>query len=674
MEEILKERYELSRDRIQEIRQEKEVPMPYQKYFRKMAEFLCLVTERPDKDASLEEKQNYNYKIYEDILPEHYEESYGNPVYAEKTLGQYGQYLSFLYAELRGMTAFVAEKRLWDMTVCQELFLEIYSAFCQEELPSPKELREILYWYVSDYSEEMVGRRLLENIDPQYSFAADIIQNSDLQSIDYLYEYGEYVSDNEIGVARYLASMSQEEIDSMARTYTEGYRIGFVNGRKPLEKKKTVNIRYCLGFERMVKAAIEQFAQMGLQPTIFRSAVHVVNKRQHLRIGYYGAIPNKQYEYDHKDDCALFLDEDFVHRKLRVAQNCYEQHKELASQHGGPACIEIFGETPFTPQAKPESLKLSPDQQKLQVKCNSEMGQITNRYIKGEERSFTIIAYPVPEIGENFEELFKETVKINTLDYQLYERIQQALIEALDQGSKVHIKGCEANETDLYVQLHPLEDVTRQTNFENCVADVNIPVGEVFTSPLLTGTNGVLHVSQVYLDELLYKNLKIVFRDGMTAEYSCSNFEQEEENKNYILDNLLFHHESLPLGEFAIGTNTTAYAMAQKYHIQDKLPILIAEKMGPHFAVGDTCYSWSEDTAVFNPDGREIIARDNEVSILRKEDPGKAYMGCHTDITIPYEELEYIRVITKDGGEISIIENGKFTLPGTEELNLPLMD
>ena len=112
--------------------------------------------------------------------------------------------------------------------------------------------------------------------------------------------------------------------------------------------------------------------------------------------------------------------------------------------------------------------------------------------------------------------------------------------------------------------------------------------------------------------------------------------------------------------------------MAQKYHIQDKLPILIAEKMGPHFAVGDTCYSWSEDTAVFNPDGREIVARDNEVSILRKEDPGKAYMGCHTDITIPYEELEYIRVITRDGREISIIENGKFALLGTEELNLPL--
>lgn len=30
--------------------------------------------------------------------------------------------------------------------------------------------------------------------------------------------------------------------------------MGFVNGRKDLSKKKTVNIRYNLGFERMVKA------------------------------------------------------------------------------------------------------------------------------------------------------------------------------------------------------------------------------------------------------------------------------------------------------------------------------------------------------------------------------------------------------------------------------------
>ena len=62
------------------------------------------------------------------------------------------------------------------------------------------------------------------------------------------------------------------------------------------------------------------------------------------------------------------------------------------------------------------------------------------------------------------------------------------------------------------------------------------------------------------------------------------------------------------MGEFAIGTNTTAYCMARKYDIAAKLPILIAEKTGPHFAVGDTCYSHEEDMVTYNPDGKQIVA------------------------------------------------------------------
>ena len=102
------------------------------------------------------------------------------------------------------------------------------------------------------------------------------------------------------------------------------------------------------------------------------------------------------------------------------------------------------------------------------------------------------------------------------------------------------------------------------------------------------------------------------------------------------------------------------------------MPILIAEKTGPHFAVGDTCYSWEEDTDTFNPDGKRIVAKENECSVLRKEDPGKAYFNCHTDITIPYDELESIAVIHADGSTEDIIRDGRFVLPGTEELNVPL--
>ena len=468
-----------------------------------------------------------------------------------------------------------------------------------------------------------------------------------------------------------MNTLSQKEIDDMASTYTEGYRIGFINGRKDITKKKTVNIRYNLGFERMVRAAIIQFRKMGLEPVIYRHATHAVNKRGAVRVGFTGGVANHQYDYDHRQDSALFMDSDFVKRKLRSMQNAYEKYKEEAAVHGGPACIETFGEEPFAPVSKPEAWTLSEAQQKLSVELDNESGQIVNRYIHGDERSFTIIAYPVPEIGPKFPEIFHEIVKINTLDYKLYERIQQTIIETLDTCQWVEIKGRDGNETDLIVHLHELTDVTKQTNFENCVADVNIPVGEVFTSPVLAGTGGILHVKKVYLNGLQFKDLKLVFDCGQVIDYSCTNFDTEEENRAYIEDNILHHHNKIPMGEFAIGTNTTAYVAAEKYGIADKLPILIAEKMGPHFAVGDTCYSWAEDTPVFNPDGREIIARDNEISALRKEDISMAYYGCHTDITIPYEELGSIRVIDEEGEGTSIIEKGRFVLPGTEELNLP---
>lgn len=682
--ELVRERFLLCRERIESIPEETAVAEQYREYFVTTAGFIRMVLEVYDKVADgsyaklpIEKLQVWNRNLYGNILMPNYDRSYGNPDCAARAFGaELGQLVSFLYTEVRGLIVFAFEQKVWDMTVICELFLEVYSLFetaAQEHGDvRPAEVQKILYWYLSDYCAEMVERRTLDALDPERSFAMDIIRKWDLTDLRYLYQFGEYVTENELQTAEFLNSLPQEQIDAMARTYTEGYRIGFEVGRKDITKKKTVNIRYQLGFERMIKAAAGQFEAMGLKPVIYRAAAHAVNKRQHMRIGFFGAVPNKQYDYDHRGDAALYLDEDFVKRKLRATQVAYEKAKELAAVHGGPAVVEVFGEKPFAPEAKESCCQLSKKQQKLQIEYNNESGQIVNRYIKGEERSFTIIAYPVPEIGEKFAKIFRETVKINTLDYKLYQRIQQTIIEALDQGVKVRIKGRDANRTDLTVALHELSDPAKQTNFENCVADVNIPVGEVFTSPVLKGTNGTLHVSSVYLNELLYKDLEITFKDGMITSYRCGNFDAEEENRAYIRENVLYHRETLPMGEFAIGTNTTAYRMAKTYEIADKLPILIAEKMGPHFAVGDTCYSWAEDTAVYNPDGREIIARDNEVSILRKEDVGKAYLGCHTDITIPYEELGSIRAVKEDGTEIEIIKDGRFVLPGTEELNVPL--
>ena len=678
--EQYEERHVLAVGRLRGIVSEETVPEQYLSYFQDVAIFLLELENVRRKVEngewerySIEEMKSLNEILYSDVLGEHYASSYANPAYAAEKFGlEMGQLLSMLYAEMRSGIPYSFENRMDYLTILFELFIEVYNRFESETLPEPDEIRDIFYWYASDYCDVFLADRIMEQIDPAYSFAADIIENADLENDRYLYRFGEYITENELGTARHLRTLPEETLRKMADVYTEGYRIGFINTGKDLSKKSVVNIRYSLGFEKVIRIAIENFRKMGLKPVIYRAASSVITKREHHKIGYYGAVPNWQYEYDHRQDQALFMDKRYIERRLEVARTVYEQHKDQAAQFAGPAVMETFGEKPFSPKAVPEAPSYNEEQKKLAVSYDSRSGQLTNEYIKGEERSFTIVAYPVPEIGEKYPEIFDEVIRINTLDAKLYEKVQQTMIDALDQGEYVHVKGKGENRTDIKVKLYHLNDPEKETIFENCVADVNIPVGEVFTSPVLEGTSGVLHVSRVYLEGLQYTDLELTFEDGKVTDYRCGNFDDPEEGRRYIEDNVLKGHQSLPLGEFAIGTNTTAYVAGKKYGIEDKMPILIAEKTGPHFAVGDTCYSWSEDIRVYNPNGKEIVAKDNSVSLNRKEDVSKAYFNCHTDITIPYEELEEISVVTKDGKHIILIKDGRFVLPGTEVLNEPL--
>lgn len=666
------ERFALVAERIAGIAKEAETVEPYASYFKNTAAFLQELAglyEREERGTlpaeSLEECGKINHALYEDILPEAYEQSYANPAYAASVLGeQFGAAFALLAAHIRGCIREVFRGNLLRLTIVMELFVEIYNTFeglaedspSEELLSKEKEIRQTIYWYFHDYSELFNEKFIERLVNPAEDFETGIVMDSDLTDLRYLYRYGAYISENERGIAAFLNGMSEEEIQAMADTYTEGYRIGFEVTGKDLSKKQTAQIRYPIGFERMVRAAVLNFEKMGLKVTMSAT----------------GTAANKQYDYDHREDAAYYLDKAYVERELESWRSCFEERKTLAAGLAGPAVIEVFGEEPFSPESRKEALHYSDKQQKLRVYQRSQEGQITNQYIKGEERSFTIIAYPLPAIGEQFTEIFAETVKINTLDYVLYRDMQQKMIDVLDQADKVHITGKGANKTDLYVNIWKLKDPAKETAFENCVADVNIPVGEVFTSPVLEETTGKLFVSQVYLNGLNYRNLEIDFRDGMIEHYTCTNFTSEAENQKYIRDNVLMHHDTLPMGEFAIGTNTTAYRMARDFDIAAKLPILIAEKTGPHFAVGDTCYSHEEDNVTYNPDGKAIVARENAVSALRHTDMEKAYLNCHTDITIPYDELDKITVIRADGTTVDIISDGRFVLAGTEALNEPL--
>ena len=679
--ESVQERFSLACERIRAFLADSKIKPPYLDYFKRMAEFVELLSDwqhQVDTEdiwkQDMQSIQAYNHLLYEDILPESYATSYANPAYAVQQLGEdYGQLLSFVYTELRGGIVYVVENRLFDLTIHVELLVEILCLF-EEGVPEAKEIREIIYYFVSDYADRTVDYRTREILDPELSFATDIIMQSDLDDLRYLFRYGEYITENEIKLAHFLNSMPQEEIDAMAYTYTHGYEEGFRIAGIDLTKKKTVNIRYSIGQERMIRAAIGQFQQMGLTPVIYRAPVARINRRLALRPGYTATAANKQYDYDHRMDEAIFLDKAFVERKVSVLHNAYEKRKQLAKEYAGPAVVEVFGEKPFEPVNKKEALVLSDKQQKLSVAMTTESSQIVNEYIPQSDYSFTIIAYPLPEIGDNFEEIFRAIVRVNTLDNEAYKQVQQIIIDELDRAVCVRVLGANENKTDMTVMMHERQNPDKETNFENCTADVNIPVGEVFTSPKLTGTHGVLNVSEVYLNDLNYKNILLTFEDGKITDYTCDNFETEEENKAYIKENVLFNRETLPIGEFAIGTNTTAYVIANAYDIVYKLPILIVEKMGPHFAVGDTCYSHSEEVRLYNPDGKEIVAKDNECSLLRDSDINAAYFNCHTDITIPYDEIREIVSVHEDGTEVAIIRDGRFVLPGCDMLNEPFKE
>lgn len=87
--------------------------------------------------------------------------------------------------------------------------------------------------YEEIFSEDSIGKML----DPAYDYYARLVEDADVSKDDYLYEYGLYVGNNELMSRKYLASLTDEQIRSMADTYTEGYRIGFITCNKDITKK-----------------------------------------------------------------------------------------------------------------------------------------------------------------------------------------------------------------------------------------------------------------------------------------------------------------------------------------------------------------------------------------------------------------------------------------------------
>ena len=264
--EDIEDRYELMVERIRSITKEETVDIRYRDYFVKTGEFLLQLDKVIEKvksgipiseSCTADELQQINAALYQDVMPENYETSYCNYEYTRQMFGEkiaeneiedidkreylFADYLTFLCYEFHGLIAAAFEGRVVDLTVWFELFVEVYGIF--EDFPSVKAVKDAIYYFEHDYAEFFMDYRVREKMDPILSFATDIVMKCEDGDNSYLYEYGEYIGKNELETEAFLRRMSSEKVASIARTYTEGFRQGFVAAGIDMSKKKHVNIR-----------------------------------------------------------------------------------------------------------------------------------------------------------------------------------------------------------------------------------------------------------------------------------------------------------------------------------------------------------------------------------------------------------------------------------------------
>jgi leucyl aminopeptidase (aminopeptidase T) len=612
-----------------------------------------------EKTPLIKIKKEYD-SLSKELSPKNYKNSYLNPDHSVKVFGEdIGKMIYVIYYFFRQYRSFAFEHKIFQMERYNRLFLEMYAQFKTKNKFTEKFLKDLVAKYEKRYDLDETLLVYKEMFGKEYTHYKEIILNSDPKDLRYLYRYNINITENEIKTAEFFKTYSKKKLDILAKQIAKAYEQGFIGSGKDLSIKSSVIIRFSAGQEELIKRLI-YFLQKdyGLDSIVGSPSTTPVNKQVSHDLKFYNAV---------------YFDKGYADKRFELIDKVYKKIEDDTDAYSGIILVESFGEKPFSPETKITAWSYTPAQQKDFQYFMNKSQQLRQTYLPSTESSFCIIAFPSPEIGEYFEKIFEDILEVNMLESSKYEVIQKHIIDAMDKADRIHVKGTNGNLTDIIIKNQVLKNPKKQTNYCNCGADVNIPVGEVFTSPQLKGTNGTLHIKETFLNGLKFKELKLDFKDGFISDYSCANFKKKEDNRKFIEENLIFPHKTLPIGEFAIGTNTLAYTVAKKYDILEVLPVLIIEKMGPHFAIGDTCFSHEEDKAVFNPlDNKEITARDNEMTLNRKKDHSKAYTGVHTDITLPYEDIEFISGIAEDGRHIDIIRNGRFAVRGSEELNIPL--
>ncbi|HNQ44269.1 MAG TPA: hypothetical protein PKI59_07555, partial [Candidatus Cloacimonadota bacterium] len=351
--------------------------------------------------------------FYAELDPDQgYPKSLANPDVAVGLYGpEMGALLAAIYTQLRGLKQQLLRQNYAEAAS----FIQLYFTLFELAQAGQEEYPEWVTAYKEATEENLELKaefNTLLRICPEFDYYRRIVEHADLSDLRYLYCYGIRINEHDIAMAEFTNAYDQHELEAMARYIVQCWVDGFERARKDYRKKRYATVMLPVGMERLGRIIIKELGLLGID------AVVPLPKNNPI---------NRQYSYDHRFDSALSLTRDFVETSMTIAATVMEKHKDMIQAQAGPVYVELFGETPFSPQNKTTALKLSDEQQALYREFMGRNTQLYFQYYRRDESSFCIIAFPSPEIGINFPAIFADTLKINLLDSQRYAVIQQKI-------------------------------------------------------------------------------------------------------------------------------------------------------------------------------------------------------------------------------------------------------
>jgi hypothetical protein len=342
---------------------------------------------------TLEELKDDNSNLYYELLPENYKTSYANPQYCVEVFGRImGQIISSVYTEFRGCIGCCFKHKVFVIERVNRLYIETYEKL-KENNSDIEGIKGILAEFERDLTQMKCRFRFLENNNRDYMFYNEASKLADSRDIRYLFRFGEYITNNEIETAKFLFNYPEDKIHTLAEAVVKAYISGFTRDNKDITKRRSVRIIHNLGMEPVINRMIQVLETHGLYG--FISAVESTHA-------------NKQYGYDHRFDDALHINKESLEYFESELENAAHTNKSILADYSGIIVFEKFGEKPFAPENKEECLKLNDEQTALMQSHQAKLNEMFEKYMPETETSFCIIAFPIPEIGDNFKEVFED--------------------------------------------------------------------------------------------------------------------------------------------------------------------------------------------------------------------------------------------------------------------------